>query len=68
LGKILFDRFNRELARHSVTIKGGLVVDSTFVDLPKQHFYKDEYAQIKKGKKPESRTYKPTVESINGCS
>jgi hypothetical protein len=30
---------------------------------PKQHFSKDDYAQIKKGENPASRTYKPAVSS-----
>jgi transposase len=56
LGKLLFDRFYSELENYDVTIKGGIAVDRTFVDVPKQHFHQGEYTQIKKGKKPESRT------------
>jgi IS5 family transposase len=63
LGKLLFDRFYSEFGNYGVTIKSGLAVDGTFVDVPKQHFHQDEYAQIKKGEKPETRTYKPAVES-----
>jgi IS5 family transposase len=63
LGKLLFDRFYRELGQYGVTIKGGIAVDGTFVDVPKQHFHQDEYAQVKKGEKPESRTSKPAIES-----
>jgi IS5 family transposase len=63
LGKLLFDRFYSELAKYGVTIKGGIAVDGTFVDVPKQHFHQDEYAQIKKGEKPESRISKPAIES-----
>jgi IS5 family transposase len=63
LGKLLFDRFYSELGNYGVTIKSGIAVDGTFVDVPKQHFHQDEYAQIKKGEKPEARTYKPAVES-----
>jgi IS5 family transposase len=63
LGKLLFDRFYSELENYGVTIKGGIAVDGTFVEVPKQHFHQDEYAQIKKGEKPESRTSKPAVQS-----
>jgi IS5 family transposase len=63
LSKLLFDRFYSELESYGVTIKGGIAVDGTFVDVPKQHFHQDEYAQVKKGEKPESRTYKPAVQS-----
>jgi transposase len=38
LGKLLFERFYSELARYGVTIKGGLAVDGTFVDVPETTF------------------------------
>jgi IS5 family transposase len=63
LGKLLFERFYSELENYGVTIKGGIAVDGTFVDVPKQHFHHEEYAQVKKGEKPASRTYKPAVQS-----
>jgi IS5 family transposase len=63
LGKLLFDRFYSELENYGVTIKGGIAMDGTFINVPKQHFHQDEYAQIKKGEKPESRTSKPAVQS-----
>ncbi|MDR2115236.1 MAG: IS5 family transposase [Planctomycetaceae bacterium] len=59
----LFHQFHEELRKHNVSVKGGIIVDSTFVDVPKQHFHRDEYQQIKKGEKPASRTAKPEVES-----
>ncbi|MDR1269166.1 MAG: IS5/IS1182 family transposase, partial [Planctomycetaceae bacterium] len=42
-------------------VKSGIIVDDTFVDVPKQDFSQDDYAQIKKSEKPSSRTYKPAV-------
>jgi IS5 family transposase len=63
LDKLLFERFYSELENYGVTIKDGIVVDGTFVDVPKQHFHHEEYAQIKKGEKPASRTYQPAVQS-----
>ncbi|MDR1268060.1 MAG: hypothetical protein LBK82_00915 [Planctomycetaceae bacterium] len=44
-------------------VKSGIIVDGTFVDVLKQDFSKDDYAQIKKGDKPASRTCKPAVRS-----
>ncbi|MDR0705425.1 MAG: transposase, partial [Planctomycetaceae bacterium] len=63
MGKLLFDRFYSELGTYGVTIKGGMTADGTFVDVPKPHVHQDEYAQIKKRGKPDSRTYKPKVQS-----
>jgi transposase len=63
LGKLLFDRFYSELENYGVTIKGGIAVDGTFVDVLKQRFHQGEYAQIKKDEKPESHTSKPAVQS-----
>ncbi|MDR2171081.1 MAG: transposase [Planctomycetaceae bacterium] len=63
LAEKLFQRFNDELKRQGVLIKGGIAIDGTFVDVPKQHFTKDDYEQIKKGEKPASRTIKKSIES-----
>jgi IS5 family transposase len=52
-----------ELHKQGVLVKSGMIVDGTFVDVPKQHFSKDDYAQIKKDEKPSSRTCKPAVRS-----
>jgi hypothetical protein len=52
LGKLLFNRFYSELGKYDVTVKGGVAVGSTFVDVPKQHFPRDQYVQIKKGEPP----------------
>jgi hypothetical protein len=38
-------------------------VDSTFVDVPKQHFHRGEYVRIKKGEPPAFHTCKPAVQS-----
>ncbi|MDR1267991.1 MAG: transposase, partial [Planctomycetaceae bacterium] len=47
----LFKRFDEELHKRGVLVKSGIIVDGTFVDVPKQDFSKDDYAQIKKGEK-----------------
>ncbi|MDR1140189.1 MAG: transposase, partial [Planctomycetaceae bacterium] len=45
----LFKRFDEELHKQGVLVKSGIIVDGTFVDVPKQNFSQDDYAQIKKG-------------------
>jgi hypothetical protein len=46
-----------------VLVKSGIIVDGTFVDIPKQQFSKEDYAQIKKEENPASHTCKPAVRS-----
>ncbi|MDR2757608.1 MAG: transposase [Planctomycetaceae bacterium] len=55
LSEKLFNQFNEELLKRGVTMKSGIIVDSTFVDTPKQHFHENKYEKMKHGEKPESR-------------
>ena len=57
----LFDRFGDELDRQGFVAKSGLIVDGTFVEVPKQRNSKGENAQIKKGEVPESLASNPNV-------
>ncbi|MDR1140281.1 MAG: transposase [Planctomycetaceae bacterium] len=59
----LFKRFDEELHKQGVLVKSGIIVDGTFVDVPKQNFSQDDYAQIKKGAPPSSRTGKSAVKA-----
>lgn len=57
----LFDRFHEELERQGFEAKGGIIVDSTFVEVPKQRNTKDENEQIKNGMVPESFAANPNI-------
>jgi IS5 family transposase len=59
----LFKRFDEELHKQGVLVKSGIIADGTFVDVPKQNFSQDDYAQIKKGETPSSRTDNPAVKA-----
>jgi len=57
----LFDRFNEELDKQGFKAKSGLIVDGTFVEVPRQRNTKDENAQIKAGDVPERIASNPHV-------
>jgi Transposase and inactivated derivatives, IS5 family len=57
----LFDRFDEELDRQGFSAKGGLIVDGTFVEVPKQRNSRDENAQIKNGEIPQTFSKNPNV-------
>jgi IS5 family transposase len=57
----LFDRFNQELDASGFAVKSGLIVDGTFVEVPKQRNSRAENEQIKKGEIPESFSANPHV-------
>jgi IS5 family transposase len=61
LERVLFDRFNAELARQGFEAKSGLIVDGSFVEVPKQRNSKEENAQIKAGEVPERLASNPHV-------
>jgi IS5 family transposase len=61
LERVLFDRFNEELDRQGFKAKSGLIIDGSFVEVPRQRNTKEENAQIKNGEIPESISSNPHV-------
>ena len=57
----LFDRFEEELDKQGFKAKSGLIVDGTFVEVPRQRNSKEENAQIKVGEVPERIVSNPHV-------
>ena len=54
LESLLFDRFHTELDRQGFQAKSGLIVDGSFVEVPKQRNTREENQQIKNGEIPET--------------
>ena len=67
LERPLFDRFNKLLDSSGFKVKSGLIVDGSFVEVPKQRNTKDENEQIKKGEIPETLSKNPNVLSQKDC-
>jgi IS5 family transposase len=61
LERPLFDRFNKLLDASGFAVKSGLIVDGSFVEVPKQRNTKAENEQIKKGEIPETFSANPHV-------
>jgi len=59
----LFDRFGVELDKQGFQAKSGLIVDGTFVEVPRQRNTKEENKQIKAGETPERIVSNPHVEA-----
>jgi IS5 family transposase len=57
----LFDRFHEELERQGFSAKSGIIVDGSFVEVPKQRNTKEENAQIKNCEVPERISDNPHV-------
>src|SRR3989338_11188099 len=55
----LFKRFDHYLATQGLFAEFGHIVDATIVEAPKQRNTRDENAEIKSGKTPESFTENP---------
>lgn len=55
----LFYRFNQALDDQSIFAKMGQIVDTSFVEVPKQRTSRDEQRQIKQGQTPEAWKAKP---------
>jgi IS5 family transposase len=67
LERLLFDRFNKELDASGFAVKSGLIVDGSFVEVPKQRNSKAENEQIKNGEVPERFTANPHVLAQKDC-
>jgi IS5 family transposase len=65
---LLFDRFNELLDTSGFKVKSGLIVDGSFVEVPKQRNTKAENEQIKNGEIPESFSLNPHVLSQKDCA
>jgi transposase len=57
----LFDRFSEELDKQGFHVKSGLIVDGTFVEVPRQRNTRDENKQIKNAEVPETLSENPNV-------
>jgi len=57
----LFDRFGEELDKQGFQAKSGLIVDGTFVEVPRQRNTKEENKQIKACEVPERIAANPHV-------
>ena len=64
---LLFDRFGEELDASGFAVKSGLIVDGSFVEVPRQRNSKAENAQIKRGEIPESFSANPHVLAQKDC-
>jgi IS5 family transposase len=64
---LLFDRFNELLDASGFAVKSGLIVDGTFVEVPRPRDSRAENAQIKKGEIPETLSSNPHVLSQKDC-
>jgi IS5 family transposase len=64
---LLFDRFNEMLDASGFAAKSGLIVDGSFVEVPRQRNTKEENEQIKKGEIPESFSANPHVLAQKDC-
>jgi IS5 family transposase len=57
----LFDRFDEMLDASGFSVKSGLIVDGSFVEVPRQRNTKEENEQIKRGEVPERIAANPHV-------
>lgn len=53
-GKKLFDLFNDFLKDHQMILQGGMILDASFIEKPRQHFTKAEKEALEQEKRPES--------------
>ena len=61
--RYLFDLFNEELSRQGFVAKSGIIIDGTFVEVPRQHNSREENSQIKNGIIPDRFVDDPNVGS-----
>lgn len=55
----LFEAFNRQLAERGLLVKEGVMVDATFVEVPRQRNSREDNAKIKQGETPEAWLKQP---------
>jgi IS5 family transposase len=64
---LLFDRFDKELDRQGFAAKSGLIVDGSFVEVPRQRNTREENEQIKRGEIPVTFSANPHVLAQKDC-
>ena len=64
---LLFDRFNELLDASGFKVKSGLIVDGSFVEVPRQRNTKEENEQIKSGEIPLTFSANPNVLAHKDC-
>jgi IS5 family transposase len=55
----LFNEFNRQLAERGLLVKEGVMVDATFVEVPRQRNSREDNAKIKQGETPTEWSKQP---------
>lgn len=55
----LFEAFNRQLAERGLLVKEGVMVDATFVEVPRQRNSRQDNAKIKQGETPDEWLKQP---------
>jgi IS5 family transposase len=61
LERDLFDRFGEELERSGFAVKSGLILDGSFVEVPRPRNTKDENERLNNGESPETVFTNPHV-------
>jgi IS5 family transposase len=51
--KLLFKEFDRYLKDQKIRFEGGLIVDSSFIEMPRQHLSEEERAAVAQGERPQ---------------
>jgi len=67
LESLLFDAFDEFLDASGFSVKSGLIVDGSFVEVPRQRNTKEENEQIRNGEIPESFSANPNVLAQKDC-
>jgi len=57
--RALFEAFNRQLAERGLLVKEGVMVDATFVEVPRQRNSREDNAKIKQGDTPDAWRQQP---------
>jgi transposase, IS5 family len=55
----LFEAFNQQLAERGLLVKEGMMVDATFVEVPRQRNTREDNAKIKQGETPAEWSQQP---------
>jgi len=67
LEQVLFDRFHKILAENGVVLKSGVMVDSSFIEVPRRRCTKEENEAIQEGKIPRSLAENPRRLAQTDC-
>jgi transposase, IS5 family len=52
-GKKLFQEFDRFLVEHKLALRGGVILDASFIEMPHQHLSKEEKQAVDENKTPD---------------